>query len=65
LAAVLKDKYRISTLLDLAIKYKKYGVAPSVTASLEDIKKQRTNNNDKESANLAEDAIQRINATKD
>jgi len=36
-----------------------------VTASLEDIKKQRKNNNDKEFANLAEDAIQRINATKE
>ena len=55
----------INTISDLAVTYKKYGVATKLIASLEDIKKQRKDNNDKESANLAEDAIKRINDIKE
>jgi aminopeptidase N len=54
----------ISSIRDLAITYKKYGVANRLIASLEEISKQRKNANDDESANTAEDAVKQINDAK-
>jgi aminopeptidase N len=54
----------INTIRDLAISYKKYGIAPKLIASLEEISKQRKNLKDEESAKLAEDAIKQINDSK-
>jgi aminopeptidase N len=54
----------INNIRDLAISYKKYGIASKLIASLEEINTQRKNIKDDESAKIAEDAIKQINDAK-
>jgi aminopeptidase N len=54
----------INSIRDLAIEYKRYGIAPRLIASLEEISKQRKSLNDDESAKTAEEAIKQINNAK-
>ena len=54
----------ISSLKDIGIKFKQFGVAPFVTGLLGDIKGQRTKLNDNTSASAADDAIKAINDAK-
>jgi aminopeptidase N len=54
----------INSIRDLAVSYKKYGVAPKLIASLEQISKQRKSMNDDESARIADDAVKQINDAK-
>ncbi|MDB5018057.1 MAG: pepN 1 [Mucilaginibacter sp.] len=54
----------ISTLKELAIKYKQFGVAPFIAGLLTDIKAQRTKLNDNASAQAAADAFKQINDLK-
>jgi aminopeptidase N len=54
----------INNIRDLAIAYKKYGIAPRMIISLEEISKQRKSMNDRESVKAAEEAIKQINEAK-
>jgi aminopeptidase N len=54
----------INNIRDLAIAYKKYGIAPRMIISLEEISKQRKSMNDGESVKAAEEAIKQINEAK-
>ncbi|MFD0792738.1 M1 family aminopeptidase [Mucilaginibacter litoreus] len=54
----------ITTIRDLAVTYKRYGIAPRLITSLEEIAKQRKDKNDDESANLAQKAIDYIKDAK-
>jgi len=54
----------INSIRDLAITYKKYGVAPRLIAALEEISQQRKNGNDQETAKSVKDAIKQINDAK-
>jgi aminopeptidase N len=54
----------INSIKDVAISYKKYGIAPKLIASLEQIAKDRTAMNDSEDAKAADDAIKQINDAK-
>jgi aminopeptidase N len=54
----------ISAIKEFGLKYKKYGIAPAVTAKLEEIKTLRTKLNDSASATAADDAIKAINDSK-
>jgi aminopeptidase N len=54
----------INSIRDLAITYKKYGIAPRLIASLEEISKQRKNTNDNESVKVADEAIKQIKDAK-
>jgi aminopeptidase N len=54
----------INCIRELAITYKKYGVAPRLITSLEEISQQRKKGNDDESAKLAEEAIKQIKNAK-
>lgn len=55
----------ISSIRDLAITYKRSGISARMTASLEEIEKDRKNRNDKESANAAAEAIKQIKDRKE
>jgi aminopeptidase N len=54
----------ISSLKDLGVKYKQFGIAPVITGFLTDIKAQRSKLNDEASAKAADDAIKQINDAK-
>jgi aminopeptidase N len=54
----------INAICDLAIHYKKYGMAPKLTASLQTIADARRKQGDEASATAAEDAIKKINEAK-
>lgn len=55
----------INSIRELAISYKKYGITDKLIASLEEIESQRKKLNDKESANLASQAIKQIKDAKE
>jgi len=55
----------ITSIRDLAITYKKAGISARLITSLEEIESQRKKLNDKESANLAEEAIKAIKDAKE
>lgn len=54
----------INSIRDLAIAYKKYGIASRLIASLEEISKQRKKSNDDDSSKIANEAIKQINDAK-
>ena len=55
----------INAIRDIAISYKRYGIAPRLIISLEAISKQRKDQNDNEGYKAAEDAIEKVKAAKD
>ncbi|TWR25107.1 M1 family peptidase [Mucilaginibacter pallidiroseus] len=54
----------IDAIRDLAVNYKRYGIAPRLITSLEEISKQRKQLNDDTSAKLADDAIRQVKDAK-
>ncbi len=55
----------ITAIRDLAVAYKKYGIAPKLIKALEETAKQRKEKNDDESAALAQKAIDYIQDAKE
>lgn len=55
----------ITAIRDLAVSYKKYGIAPRLIEALKEIGKERKNMDDKASAELASDAVKQIDAVKE
>lgn len=54
----------IRAIKDLAVSYKKYGIAPKLIAALQQIEEARKKVNDTASASAAEDAVNEINNAK-
>jgi aminopeptidase N len=54
----------ITAIRDLAVSYKRYGIAPKLITALQEIAEARKKLNDSASATLAEDAVKVINEAK-
>lgn len=55
----------INSIRELAISYKKWGISSRLITSLDEIESQLKKNNDKESANMASEAIKQIKDAKE